>query len=75
MLYEKYISIKTAAEAFDMTEAAIRGMIARREIPHLKLGTRVRLRHRDLKVKMRYFPSKDEVGFDVFEHWEGIELP
>ncbi|MFC1483518.1 helix-turn-helix domain-containing protein [Candidatus Neomarinimicrobiota bacterium] len=59
---EKYMSIKSAAKLFDMSEEGIRGMIKRREIPFYKMGRRVRILYKDVEECLERYPSKDEVS-------------
>lgn len=68
---ERYLSVRTAAATFDLTEEAVRGMIKRREIPFFKLGSRVRLRVTDLNSALVRYPAADES--DIFQN--DLNLP
>ena len=59
---DRYLSPKTAAKILDMSEEAVRSMIKRREIPFLKLGTRVRIAYVDLQALLVRYPAKHEVS-------------
>lgn len=58
----KYLTIKSAAVQFDLSEEAVRGIIRRREVPFYKLGTRVRLNSKEFEERMIKYPSIDEVS-------------
>ena len=61
---DRYLSIPTAAKIFDLTQDAVRSMIKRRDIPHFKLGKRVRLSYAELQRCLVRYPSKGEVALD-----------
>lgn len=62
MATERYLSVETAATLFDLTTAAVRGMVRRREIEFEKLGTRIRIAYSEMKRKMIRYPATDETS-------------
>ena len=62
MATERYLSVETVATLFDLTTAAVRGMVRRREIEFEKLGTRIRIAYSVMKRKMIRYPATDETS-------------
>ena len=58
--HEGFISVATAGQIFDLSPAAIRGMMNRGELRFFKLGNRVRLLASDIENLLIHHPSKDE---------------
>ena len=58
----EYLSIKSAARRFDLTDVAVRSMIKRREVSYYKLGSRVRLEAKEFKRMLIKYPSVDEIS-------------
>lgn len=63
--HERYMSIATAAQVFDLTDDAIRSMIKRRELPFYKIGKRVRLSYSEIRSLLIRHPSADEMGLQL----------
>ncbi len=49
----RYLDVAGAMEYLTLSERAIRTMVARQEIPHIKVGTRLRFDVQDLDLWMR----------------------
>ena len=58
----EYLSIKSVARLFDLSEEAVRSMIRRREVSFYKLGSRVRLLPKDIENLLIKHPSVDEIS-------------
>lgn len=67
MATERYLSVETAATLFDLTTAAVRGMVRRREIEFEKLGTRIRIAYSEMKRKMIRYPAKTDFNLRAKE--------
>ena len=59
-IQERYMSVETAAAMFDLTKNAVRGLIRRREIHFVKLGSRVRILYTEMASQLKHYPSKFE---------------
>jgi excisionase family DNA binding protein len=49
----RYLTVPEAAEYLGMTPNAVRMMVQKRDIPHIRVGRRVRFDIRDLDAHMR----------------------
>ena len=58
----EYLSIKSAASRFDLTEQAVRSMVGRREVSFYKLGSRVRLDAKEFEKRLIKYPGVDDIS-------------
>lgn len=56
-LKQRFLDIKDASEYLGLSKAALRSMVARREIDFFKLGNRIRFDISVLKKIMIHYPS------------------
>ena len=61
---DRYLSVESAAEVFDLSVGAVRALIKRREVPFYKIGSRVRISFREFASQLVRYPSLREINDD-----------